>query len=145
MQAPGRREHNQPGGGAPLQASTERTVTLRLLEDRRQELLEQLRPMAPELVRKLELTLEALKEQRAERGEYEGLDRAGAIRLYLQKIGRPASLREIRDAVAAPASRFHGRSIWDGAKREVEHGRLLNVADPSKGEEWVLALPDLPV
>lgn len=98
--------------------------------------------LAPDLVAKLELTLEALLEQWPARGEYEGLDRPGVIRKYLLKVGRPAELREIRDAVAAPASRFDGRSIWDGGKREVEQGRLLNVADEHKGEDWVLALPE---
>jgi hypothetical protein len=118
------------------------TLTVRLLKQRREELLGELRALAPELVRKLEQILEALQEQRPERGEYEGLDRPGVIRKYLLKVGRPAELREIRDAVAAPASRFDGRSIWDGGKREVEQGRLLNVADESKGEDWVLSLPE---
>jgi hypothetical protein len=144
MEAQDRRMHSRVGESPQVQAAHERSATVRLLEERRNELLEQLRPMAPELVAKLERTLEALKEQRAERGEYDGLDRAGVIRLYLQKVGRPATLREIRDAVAAPASRFPGRSIWDGAKREVEHGRLVNLADASKGEDWILALPGLP-
>ena len=94
------------------------------------------------MAEKLELTLEALQEQPPARGEYDGLDRPGVIRKYLLKIGRPAELREIRDAVAAPASRFDGRSIWDGGKREVEQGRLVNVADEDKGEDWVLALPE---
>ncbi len=116
--------------------------TVRLLEDRLEELLGDLRVLAPELVEKLELTLEALKEQWPMRGEYDGLDRSGVIRKYLMKVGRPAELREIRDAVAAPASRFDGRSIWDGGKREVEQGRLKNVADESKGEDFVLALPE---
>ena len=102
----------------------------------------ELRALAPELVAKLEQIQEALKEQRPERGEYEGLDRPAVIRKYLLKVGRPAELREIRDAVAAPASRFDGRSIWDGGKREVEQGRLLNVADEKKGEDWVLSLPE---
>jgi hypothetical protein len=118
---------------------------VRLLEERRQELLSDLRALSresAELVDKLEETLEALREQNGERGEFEGLDRPGAIRKYLAKVGRPADLREIRDAVAAPASRFDGRSIWDGGKREVEQGRLLNVADEAKGEDWVLALPE---
>jgi hypothetical protein len=118
------------------------TLTVRLLGQRRDELLEELRALAPDLVQKLEQTLEALKEQWPERGEYDGLDRPGVIRKYLLKVGRPAELREIRDAVAAPASRFDGRSIWDGGKREVEQGRLLNVADESKGEDWVLSLPE---
>lgn len=119
--------------------------TVRLLEERRQELLNELRALsreAAELVDKLEETLEALREQNGERGEFEDLDRPGVIRKYLSKVGRPADLREIRDAVAAPASRFDGRSIWDGGKREVEQGRLLNVADEVKGEDWVLALPE---
>ena len=64
------------------------------------------------------------------------------IRQYLLKIGRPVELREIRDAVAAPASRFNARSIWDGGKREVEQGRMLNIADGKKGEDWVLSLPE---
>ncbi len=118
------------------------TFTVRLLKQRRDELLGELRALAPDLVQKLEQTLEALKEQKPERGEYEGLDRPAVIRKYLLKVGRPAELREIRDAVAAPASRFDGRSIWDGGKREVEQGRMLNVADESKGEDWVLALPE---
>lgn len=118
------------------------TKTIRLLEERRQELLGELRALAPELVQKLEETLEALKEHTLERGEYDGLDRIGVIRKYLLKLGRPADLREIRDAVAAPVSRFDGRSIWDGGKREVEQGRLLNVAEDAKGEDWVLALPE---
>jgi hypothetical protein len=105
------------------------TRTVRLLEERRQELLADLRTLAPELVQKLEETLEALKEHSGERGEYDGLDRIEVLRTYLTKLGRPADLREIRDAVAAPISRFDGRSIWDGGKREVEQGRLLNVAD----------------
>lgn len=115
------------------------------MEERRQELLRALSaisPLAAELVRKLEEATEALREQSGERGEFESLDRPSAIRKYLHKTGRPASLREIRDAVAAPASRFSARSIWDGGKREVEQGRLLNVADESKGEDWVLALPE---
>lgn len=118
------------------------TRTVRLLEERRQELLADLRTLAPELVQKLEETLEALKEHSGERGEYDGLDRIEVLRTYLTKLGRPADLREIRDAVAAPISRFDGRSIWDGGKREVEQGRLLNVADETKGEDWVLALPE---
>jgi len=118
------------------------TLTVLLLEQRRDELLTELRARAPQLVEKLELVLEALKEQSPSRGEYDGLDRPGVIRKYLLKVGRPAELREIRDAVAAPASRFDGRSIWDGGKREVEQGRLLNVADESKGEDWVLSLPE---
>jgi hypothetical protein len=44
--------------------------------------------------------------------------------------------------VAAPASRFDGRSIWDGGKRAVQEGRMLNVAETSRGEDWVLALPE---
>jgi hypothetical protein len=118
------------------------TLTLRLLKQRKVELLGELRALAPELVEKLEQTLEALTEQRPERGEYEGLDRPTAIRKYLLKIGRPAELREIRDAVAEPASRFTARSIWDGGKREVKQGRMLNIADQNKGEEWVLSLPE---
>ena len=117
-------------------------ITVRLLEERRDELLTELRGVAPELVDKLVLTLEALREQGPARSEYEGLDRPGVIRRYLEKVGRPAELREIRDAVESPASRFDGRSIWDGGKREVEQGRLLNVADARKGEDWVLALPE---
>ena len=105
------------------------TLTLRLLKQRKDELLGELRALAPEVVEKLEQTLEALTEQRPERGEYEGLDRPAVIRQYLSKIGRPVELREIRDAVAAPASRFNARSIWDGGKREVEQGRMLNIAD----------------
>lgn len=118
------------------------TLTLRLLKQRKVELLGELRALAPEVVEKLEQTLEALTEQRPERGEYEGLDRPTAIRKYLLKIGRPAELREIRDAVAEPASRFNARSIWDGGKREVEQGRMLNIADGNKGEDWVLSLPE---
>jgi hypothetical protein len=118
------------------------TLTVRLLEQRRDELILELRAVAPELVEKLVMTLEALKEQSPVRGEYDGLDRPAVIRNYLLKVGRPAELREIRDAVSAPASRFDGRSIWDGGKREVEQGRLVNVADESKGEDWVLALPE---
>jgi hypothetical protein len=117
-------------------------LTVRLLKQRRDELLGELRVLSPDLVKKLEQTLEALKEQKPERGEYEGLSRPAVIRKYLLKVGRPAELREIRDAVAAPASRFDGRSIWDGGKREVEQGRIVNVADQSKGEDWVLALPE---
>ena len=116
--------------------------TVRLLEERRQELLVELHRIAPDLVQKLEETLEALREHSGERGEFDGLDRPAAIRKYLVKVGRPADLREIRDGVAAPASRFEGRSIWDGGKREVEQGRLINVADERKGEDWVLALPE---
>ncbi|HEV2274256.1 MAG TPA: hypothetical protein VGR96_08825 [Acidobacteriaceae bacterium] len=116
--------------------------TVRLLEARRQELLGELRALAPDLVQKLEETLEALREHTGERGEFDGLDRPAAIRKYLAKVGRPTDLREIRDALATPASRFEGRSIWDGGKREVEQGRLLNVADERKGEDWVLALPE---
>lgn len=121
------------------------TKTVRLLEERRDEILRELRTISPELVKKLEETLEALRENRGERGEYDGLDRPAAIRKYLTSVGRPANLREIRDAVAAPASRFAARSIWDGGKREVEQGRLLNIADASKDEDWVLALPEWPV
>lgn len=116
--------------------------TVRLLEERRDELLRELRALAPGLVQKLEETLEALSEQTGQRGEFDGLDRPGIIRKYLAKVGRPADLREIRDAVSAPASRFDPRSIWDGGKREVEQGRLLNVANEAKGEDWVLALPE---
>jgi hypothetical protein len=115
---------------------------VRLLKQRRDELLGEIRVLAPDLVQKLEQTLEALTEQKPERGEYDGLDRPAVIRKYLLKVGRPTELREIRDAVASPASRFDGRSIWDGGKREVQQGRLLNVADTSKGEDWVLALPE---
>jgi len=117
-------------------------LTMRLLEERRDEILGELRALAPDLVRKLEETLDALSEQRSERTEYDGLDRAGVIRKYLLKVGRPTELREIRDAVAAPVSRFDARSIWDGGKREVEQGRMRNVADEEKGEVWVLALPE---
>jgi hypothetical protein len=119
--------------------------TVRLLEERRDELLGELRSLskdAAELVRKLEETLDALREHGGDRGEFDGLDRPGAIRKYLLRVGRPANLREIRNAIAAPASRFDARSIWDGGKREVEQGRLINVADESKGEDWVLALPE---
>ena len=119
-----------------------RTRTVRLLEDRLDELMGELRVVAPALTDKLEETLAALREQWPIRGEYEGLDRAGVIRKYLLQVGRPTELREIRDAVAAPVSRFDARSIWDGAKREVEQGRLRNVADEGKGEEFVLALPE---
>lgn len=101
------------------------THTVRLLKERRVELLGELRALAPELVEKLEQTLKALEELRPERGEYDGLDRPAVIRQYLLKVGRPSELREIRDAVAAPVSRFDGRSIWDGGKREVQRGRLL--------------------
>lgn len=118
------------------------TLTVRVLKQQRDELLRQLHAVAPDLVRKLELTLEALKEHKPEPSEYDGLDRPAVIRKYLENVGRPASLREIRDAVAAPASRFDARSIWDGGKREVEQGRLLNIADESKGEDWVLSLPE---
>jgi len=118
------------------------TLTIRLLKQRRDELLGELRALAPDLVHKLEQTLEALSEQRPERGEYEGLDRPAVIRKYLLQVGRPTELRKIRDAVASPASRFDARSIWDGGKREVEQGRLLNVADESKGQDWVLSLPE---
>ncbi len=121
------------------------TRTVRLLEERRQELLGELRALSQEaaaLVQKLEETLDALREHNGERGEFDGLDRPAAIRKYLERVGRPVDLREIRDAVAAPASRFEPRSIWDGGKREVEQGRLLNVADESKDQDWVLALPE---
>jgi hypothetical protein len=118
------------------------TLTVRLLKQRRDELLGELRALAPDLVQKLEQTLEALSEQRPERGEYEGLDRPAVIRKYLLKVGRPTELRKTRDAVASPASRFDARSIWDGGKREVGQGRLLNVADESKGQDWVLSLPE---
>ena len=113
----------------------------RVLEQRRDELLGELRALEPDLVQKLEQTLDALK-HRPERCEYDLLDRAGVIRRYLLKVGRPADLREIRDAVATPVSRFDGRSIWDGGKREVEQGRLLNIADGCMGQEWVLSLPE---
>ncbi len=72
------------------------SLTVRLLEERRDELLGELRALAPELVQKLEQTLEALREQWPERGEYDGLDRAGVIRKYLLKVGRPAELRRLR-------------------------------------------------
>jgi hypothetical protein len=124
------------------QSASSTSITVRLLEQRQDELLDQLRVLSPELVAKLELTLEALKEQWPPPGEYHGLDRPGVIRKYLLKVGRPAQLREIRDAVAAPVSRFDGRSIWDGGKREVEQGRMLNVADQVKGQDWVLSLPE---
>ena len=45
------------------------TRTLRLLKQRKDELLGELRALAPEVVEKLEQTLEALTEQRPERGE----------------------------------------------------------------------------
>lgn len=125
-----------------MQPKVTRTVTIRLLKQRRDEVLGELRALAPDLVQKLEQILEALKEQKPERGEYEGLDRPAVIRKYLLKVGRPTELREIRNAVASPASRFDERSIWDGGKREVEQGRLKNVADESKGEDWVLSLPE---
>jgi len=118
------------------------SVTVRLLHQRREELMGELRALAPEVVRKLEQIQEALKEQGPEPGEYEGLGRPEVIRKYLLKVGRPAELREIRDAVAAPVSRFDARSIWDGGKREVEQGRVVNVADEKKGEDWVLSLPE---
>lgn len=118
------------------------TLTVRLLNQRRDELLRELRVLAPDLVEKLIQTLQALNEQQPERGEYEGLDRPAVIRKYLLKAGRPSHLREIRDAVASPVSRFDGRSIWDGGKREVEQGRMLNIADQEKGEDWVLSLPE---
>jgi hypothetical protein len=125
-----------------MEPRSKSTLTVRLLKQRRDELLEELRVLAPEVVGKLEQTLKALNEQRPERGEYEGLDRPAVIRKYLLKVGRPSELREIRDAVAAPVSRFDGRSIWDGGKREVEQGRMLNIADQGKGEDWVLSLPE---
>lgn len=123
---------------------TRMNVTMTLLEQRRMELLAELRALAPDLVAKLEQTLEALQELGAAPGEFDGLDRPGLIRHYLLKVGRPADLREIRDAVASPVSRFDGRSIWDGGKREVEQGRLVNVAKPGRGEDWVLSLPEWP-
>ena len=63
-------------GPTPNQACLERTMgprseptlTVRLLNQRRDELLGELRVLAPELVEKLEQTLEALKEQKPERG-----------------------------------------------------------------------------
>jgi hypothetical protein len=137
-----RRRQPQTNDGPKLLPVTGRTLTVRLLEDRRNELLEQLRPMAPDLVYRLELTLEALREQGPEQSEYEGLGRGDVIRKYLLRMGRPTELGEIRDAVAFPASRFTGRSIWDGGKREVEQGRLINVSEASKGETWMLALPE---
>jgi hypothetical protein len=115
---------------------------MRLLEGQRNEVLDQLRAMAPDLVYRLELTLEALNEQGPpEQSEYFRLGRGEVIRKYLQKVGRPTHLREICEDVASPVSRFAGRSIWDGGKREVEQGRLVNVADP-KDKTWVLALPE---
>ena len=117
-----------------MASKSKSTLTVRLLMQRRDELLGELRVLAPDLVKKLEQTLEALHEQQPERGEYEGLDRPAVIRKYLLKVGRPSELREIRDAVAAPVSRFDGRSIWDGGKREVEQGRMVNIADEGKGE-----------
>jgi hypothetical protein len=128
--------------GANMGPKSKSTLTVRLLKQRRDELLGELRVVSPDLVKKLEQTLEALEEQRPERGEYEGLDRPAVIRKYLLKVGRPSELREIRDAVAAPVSRFDGRSIWDGGKREVEQGRMVNIADEGKGEDWVLSLPE---
>lgn len=125
-----------------MASKSKSTLTVRLLMQRRDELLGELRVLAPDLVKKLEQTLEALHEQQPERGEYEGLDRPAVIRKYLLKVGRPSELREIRDAVAAPVSRFDGRSIWDGGKREVEQGRMVNIADEGKGEDWVLSLPE---
>ena len=59
------------------------TLIVRLLEQRLDELLAELHPLSPDLVEKLELTLEALKEQWPIRGEYDGLDRPGVIRKYL--------------------------------------------------------------
>ena len=125
-----------------MASKSKSTLTVRLLMQRRDELLGELRVLAPDLVKKLEQTLEALHEQQPERGEYEGLDRPAVIRKYLLKVGRPSELREIRDAVASPVSRFDGRSIWDGGKREVEQGRMVNIADQGKGEDWVLSLPE---
>ena len=55
------------------------TVTIRLLERRLDELLAELRVLAPDLVKQLEQTMAALREQPVERGEYEGLDRGAAI------------------------------------------------------------------
>ena len=118
------------------------TVTIRLLERRLDELLAELRVLAPDLVKQLEQTMAALREQPVERGEYEGLDRGAAIHKYLAKMGKPTDLRQICDALEAPSSRFDARSIWDGAKREVEFGRVVNVANKSQGETWVLALPE---
>ena len=100
----------------------ESTLTVRLLRQRRDELLAELRVLAPALVEKLEQTLEALKEQRPERGEYEGLDRPAVIRKYLLKVGRPSELREIRDAVAAPVSRFRWK-IDLGRRKERSRAR----------------------
>jgi hypothetical protein len=142
---PGLRRKLSPESGAlgeKMGPRSKSTLTVRLLKQRRDELLGELRVVSPDLVEKLERTLEALEEQRPERGEYEGLDRPAVIRKYLLKVGRPSELREIRDAVAAPVSRFDGRSIWDGGKREVEQGRMLNIADQGKGEDWVLSLPE---
>ena len=116
-----------------MEPRSKSTLTVRLLKQRRDELLEELRVLAPDVVGKLEQTLEALKNSDQSAGEYEGLDRPAVIRKYLLKVGRPSELREIRDAVAAPVSRFDGRSIWDGGKREVEQGRLLNIADQEQG------------
>lgn len=125
-----------------MKHKTATTVTIRLLERRLDELLAELRAVAPELVKQLEQTMAALREQPVERGEYEGLDRGAAIHKYLAKVGKPTELRQVCDALEAPNSRFNARSIWDGAKREVEFRRVLNVADKSKGEAWVLALPE---
>ena len=125
-----------------MKHKTATTVTIRLLERRRDELLAELRGVAPELVKELEQTMAALREQPLERGEYEGLDRGSAIQKYLKKMGRPADLREVCDVLKAPNSRFNARSIWDGAKREVDLRRVVNVADRGKGETWVLALPE---
>jgi hypothetical protein len=122
--------------------SADSSLTVRLLTEHRNELLDSLRKLSPELVAKLEMTLQALHEQWPQASEYQGLGRAEVIRKYLLKVGRPVQLREIREAVSAPASRFDARSIWDGGKREVERGRMLNVADQRKGEDWVLALPE---
>ena len=118
------------------------TLTVRLLKQRRDELLGELARPGPGSGGEAGTNPGGTEEQRPERGEYEGLDRPAVIRKYLLKVGRPSELREIRDAVAAPASRFDGRSIWDGGKREVEQGRMLNIADQGKGEDWVLSLPE---
>jgi hypothetical protein len=125
-----------------MMSKSKPTLTVRLLKQQRDELMEQLRLVSPDLVEKLEQTIQAIKEQEPERGEYDGLDRPTVIRNYLLKVGRPTDLRLIREAVAAPASRFDARSIWDGGKREVEQGRMLNVAAGGNPEEWVLSLPE---
>ena len=92
------------------------TRTVRLLEERRLELLADLRAIAPELVQKLEETLEALKEHNGERGEYEGLDRIGVIRTYLAKLGRPADLRRSEMQSPLPsAALMPGRSGMAGS------------------------------